>query len=190
MNAGVKVIYRNRRHNRHRHHMYNRRRNQGFAGQTANTLVGIILGGFAIRWAQKLLPANWSTGWMGAIGAAVIGVLGGGLLKRIPAMAQFGNGVMVGGLLVATIDIADQMSFQLPFMLSPGGTPVVTPSGGMGLLTSSNFFVPQVNLPGSMASFVAPAAIPAPVVVPAAGSKLSGLGYPGLRTVRRVGRMR
>jgi hypothetical protein len=29
---------------------------------------------------------------------------------------------------------------------------------GLGLLTSSNFYVPQVNLPGSMASFVTPPA--------------------------------
>jgi hypothetical protein len=29
--------------------------------------------------------------------------------------------------------------------------------GGLGLITSSNFFMPQVNLPGSMASFVTPA---------------------------------
>ena len=26
--------------------------------------------------------------------------------------------------------------------------------GGLGLISSSNFYVPQVNLPGSMASFV------------------------------------
>jgi hypothetical protein len=32
--------------------------------------------------------------------------------------------------------------------------------GGLGLITSSNFYVPQVNLPGSMATFVLPAAIP------------------------------
>ena len=30
---------------------------------------------------------------------------------------------------------------------------------GLGLITSSNFYVPQANLPGSMASFVTPAAI-------------------------------
>jgi hypothetical protein len=33
-------------------------------------------------------------------------------------------------------------------------------SGGMGLITGSNFYVPQVNLSGSMASFYLPAAIP------------------------------
>ena len=36
---------------------------------------------------------------------------------------------------------------------------------GLGLITSSNFYVPQVNLPASMASFVTPAGIPV-VAVP------------------------
>jgi hypothetical protein len=46
---------------------------------------------------------------------------------------------------------------------------------GLGLLTSSNFFVPQVNVPGSMASFVLPATIPIPAVAHAA-AKSGGLG--------------
>ena len=37
---------------------------------------------------------------------------------------------------------------------------------GLGLITTSNFFVPQVNLPGSMAAFVPPAAVVSPVAVP------------------------
>jgi hypothetical protein len=36
----------------------------------------------------------------------------------------------------------------------------------LGLITGSSFFVPQVNLPGSMASFVVPAAVVSPVPVP------------------------
>jgi len=46
---------------------------------------------------------------------------------------------------------------------------------GLGLITSSNFFVPQVNLPGSMASFVTPAAIPISAIA-AKGGK-TGLGW-------------
>ena len=34
--------------------------------------------------------------------------------------------------------------------------------GGLGILTSSSFFVPQVNVPGSMATFVTPSMIPVP----------------------------
>ena len=45
---------------------------------------------------------------------------------------------------------------------------------GMGLITGSNFFTPQVNLPGSMASFVLPAAVPAHLA--AANGGTAGLG--------------
>lgn len=47
---------------------------------------------------------------------------------------------------------------------------------GLGLITSSNFYIPQVNLPGSMASFVLPAGIPASLAQPAAVRKSSGSG--------------
>jgi hypothetical protein len=48
---------------------------------------------------------------------------------------------------------------------------------GLGLITSSNFYVPQVNLPGNMASFVTPAGIP---IVSVSGSALHGLPRAGL----------
>jgi hypothetical protein len=38
----------------------------------------------------------------------------------------------------------------------------------LGVISSSSFFVPQVNLPGSMASFVWPAAIPILMTIPSA----------------------
>jgi hypothetical protein len=49
--------------------------------------------------------------------------------------------------------------------------------GGLGLISTSNFYVPQVNLPGSMAAFVRPAAIPS-FVDPAAPNAIPkhGLG--------------
>lgn len=47
---------------------------------------------------------------------------------------------------------------------------MLTGRTGFGLITSSNFFVPQVNLPGSMVTFVRPAGIPVPI------GKRSGLG--------------
>jgi hypothetical protein len=48
--------------------------------------------------------------------------------------------------------------------------------GGLGLITSSNFFVPQVNQPGSMASFVLPAAVPVAPAQAANGNATRGLG--------------
>jgi hypothetical protein len=49
-------------------------------------------------------------------------------------------------------------------------------SSGLGIITSSSFWVPQVNMPGSMATFVQPAGIPAPVLVPAPTVVAKGLG--------------
>ena len=92
---------------------------------------------------------------------------------------RLGNFVTLGGLLIVGLQLAGQFipGLQLPFGLT----------SGTGLLTSSNFYVPQVNLPGSMASFVSPAGIPAPVVVPATGMRGMGAMNQGLR---RIGRLR
>jgi len=57
--------------------------------------------------------------------------------------------------------------------------------GRLGLISPSSFYVPQVNRPGSMATFVTPAGIPAAAPVPAtsmvksvnlAHARSSGLG--------------
>jgi len=180
MNPRVVVRYRNRRHNRHR---YGRRRNQGMMTGEMGRLAGILAGGTVTTLVMRALPSNLNTGFMGVIGAAVLAILQGQVVGRWNK--NFGTGMMQGGLLVALIEAMNQFfpAISLPFSVTGSGT------SGMGLLTSSNFYVPQVNVPGSMATFVAPAAIPAPVVLPA-GAGMKGLGYPGLRTVRRVGRMR
>ena len=49
--------------------------------------------------------------------------------------------------------------------------------GGFGLITSSDFFVPQVNRSGSMANFVTPVGVTAAIRVPLPAN--SG-GYSGL----------
>jgi hypothetical protein len=46
--------------------------------------------------------------------------------------------------------------------------------GGVGLISASNFYVPQVNLPGSMARFVPPAGIPIGTAWIGGSSKSSG----------------
>jgi hypothetical protein len=114
--------------------------------------------------------------------AVVAGQVAGGVLKN----KQLGNWVTIGGLLIVGLKLMGQFfpNLQLPFTATSG-------TAGMGLLTSSNFYVPQVNVPGSMATFVTPAGIPVPVAIPAAGMK--GLGaqpITGLRSMRRVGRFR
>ena len=49
---------------------------------------------------------------------------------------------------------------------------------GLGVITSSNFYVPQINLPGSMATFALPAGVPvaAPVCANRGTVPSGGLG--------------
>ena len=155
-------------------------------------VVGVLGGAAVTKVLAGFLPANFTAGFMGVVATGVIGVVQGQTIGKVMRNPRLGNWMTIGGLVMAALELAGQYFPQLalPLSITGGATPVTTTSGGMGLLTSSNFFVPQVNVPGSMATFVAPAAIPPPVVLPA---KMSGLGYsayPGLRTVRRTGRMR
>lgn len=188
MNPKVIVRYRNRRHNRHYNRGGRRRRNPDVFGQDIGPAVGIVAGmlatGAGTKALSNVLP---TTGLMAVLSTAGVGAGIGFMVSRVNR--RFGGQMILGGLVLAVWELISQYfpALTLPFGVTATATPVTTTSGGMGLLTSSNFFVPQVNIPGSMATFVAPAAIPAPVVV--SGAKMSGLGqYP--RTMRRTGRLR
>ena len=183
----VVVRYRNRRrmHNR-------RRRNQGgairnFLSGDAGKVVGILGGAMVTNIVTGFLPATWKSGIMGSVVTGVTAVVVGQVAGRALSNRSLGNWMTVGGLLIVGLQLVNQFfpTLALPFTTT-GGT------SGMGLISGSNFYVPQVNMPGSMASFVTPAGIPAPVVLPAGGS-INGLGAQpivGLRSLRRVGRMR
>ena len=56
---------------------------------------------------------------------------------------------------------------------------------GFGLITSSSFYVPQVNLPASMAAFVPPAAVVFPPS-PRGGGDARNRWNAGLNSARRV----
>ena len=174
------VRYRNRRHNRH----HRRRRNpDGLLGGNAGKVVGVLGGAAVTKILAGFLPASMATGFMGVVGTGVIAVAQCQVVGKLMRNRQLGNWMTIGGLVIAALELAGQFFPNLALPLSiTGGT------SGMGLLTSSNFYVPQVNVPGSMATFVNPASIPPPMVT--SGARMSGLGYTGLRTVRRVGRLR
>lgn len=179
-NPKVVVRYRNRR----RYNQHGRRRNQGrLLTGNMGAVVGILGGAAVTKVITSFLPANLSTGWPGYITTGLTAVITGQFAGRMFKNRQLGNWITVGGLLIVGLQLAGAFfpQLQLPFGLSTQGT------AGLGLITSSNFYVPQVNLPGSMASFVTPAGIPVPVAVPAAGMKGLGAMNQGLR---RVGRLR
>ena len=168
--------------------MHNRRRNPGFMTGTTGTIVGVLGGAAVTKVFTSFLPSNLTTGYVGmattGVTAVVVGQVAGKLLKN----PQFGKWMTIGGLLIVALEVVNQFlpQLQLPFGLSSG-------TSGLGLISSSNYYVPQVNMPGSMASFVTPAGVTAALpMVPATG--MSGIGgpqfSPGLRTMRRIGRMR
>lgn len=186
MNPKVIVRYRNRRHNRHRGR---RRRNPGLGalGPEVNMAVGTVAGLLLTTTITKTLTTSTgfipSTGIMAVLATGVVGFAQGMIVRQFNR--SLGTSMTIGGLAAAVYELLAQYfpAFTLP-------CPTTSGTSGLGLLTSSNFYVPQVNLPGSMASFVAPAAIPAPVVM--SGGKMSGLGYGSsqMRTFRRTGRLR
>lgn len=172
--------------------MNRRRRNVGgrFLTGTTGAVVGILGGAAVTKILVGVLPTTFTTGMMGYLATGVGAVVAGQLAGRMTGNRQFGNWVMIGGFLIVALELVNQFfpTLQLPFGLTSAGT------SGLGLISSSNFYVPQVNMPGSMASFVTPAGVTAAIpVVPTAGTGMHGLGAqftPGLRTMRRIGRMR
>lgn len=155
---------------------------------TTGAIVGVLGGATITKVITGFLPSNLTTGVLGMATTAVSAVVVGQVAGKVFKNPQFGRWMMVGGMLIVALEVLNQFmpTLQLPFGLSTG-------TAGMGLISSSNYYVPQVNLPGSMASFVTPAGVTAAIpVVPAAG--MHGIGgpqfTPGLRTMRRIGRMR
>lgn len=154
-------------------------------------IVGVLGGAAVTKIITGFLPATFTSGFTGYLATGVSAVVAGQLAGRMTRNRQFGNWVMIGGFLILALELMGQFfpTLQLPFGLTGGGT------SGLGLISSSNFYVPQVNMPGSMASFVTPAGITAAIpMVPTTSTGMHGLGgpqfSPGLRTMRRIGRMR
>lgn len=181
-NPHVVVRYRTRprRHNR------GRRRNQGrFLSGDAGKVVSVLGGALVTSTLTGFLPSNLTTGPVGWLTTGVAAVVGGTIVGKVSKNPALGNWFTVGGLVIVGLQIVQQFFPQLALPFTVGGTAAGT--SGMGLITGSNFYVPQVNQPGSMASFYLPAAIPTPVVAPSGGG--TGLGQ-YQRSMRRVGRLR
>lgn len=186
-NPKVVVRYRNRAR---RHNFRYRRRNPNFLAGDAGKVVGVLGGAAVTGIISNYLPSNLTQGWMGYLTTSVVAVVLGQVAGKAMRNSAVGTYVTVGGLLIVGLKILQQFmpQLQLPFTLA-------STSAGTGLITGSNFYVPQVNVPGSMATFVTPAGITGaiPVAAPVAATGMHGLGAQplvGLRSIRRVGRFR
>lgn len=187
-NPKVVVRYRNRAR---RHNYGRRRRNPDFLTGDAGKVVGVLGGAAVTGIITGYLPANLTTGWMGYLSTAVVAGVLGQVAGKVTKNKSLGNWMTVGGLLIVGMKVLQDVmpNLQLPFTL-PGAS---AGTAGMGMITSSNFYTPQVNMPGSMASFVTPAGVTAAIPVIPTAAALHGLGqqyHPGFRSMRRVGRLR
>lgn len=168
---------------RHRRVNRGRRRNPGgiFSG-TAGRIAGVI-GGIAVtKMLNTFIPSSFSTGIVGNIATAVIAVAQGKLIGKVSKNTSLGDDFMVGGLAYAVASFLNQM---FPSIGSYTGI------SGMGLIGGSQFYVPQVNLPGNMGAFVpvGAAMAPAPVMTGQQGGWTGGQQGVGAMRRRRVGRL-
>lgn len=150
---------------------YHRRRNPGLLSGGAGKIVGIIGGAAVTALLSKFIPGSLNNGFMGYVSKGIVAVLQGKLVGKMSGSRALGQDFMYGGLAYVALGVlSDMFGLNLPgFGLR-----------GMGLIAPSNFYVPQVNAPGSMGSFIRPSAVPSAYVPPAGG----------MGNVRRGGRVR
>ncbi len=162
---------------RRRHTNVRRRRsygrNPGMLGGTAGRVLGVVGGVAVTKLLCGFLPASLNTGILGYISTAAIAVLQGKLVGKFSKSSTLGNDMMVGGLAYLTAKILNDF---FPAIGSYTGI------SGMGLIGGSSFYNPQVNMNGSMGTFVLPSAVSGAVMAAAPANA-------GVRGLRRTGRL-
>ena len=175
MNPG-KVVYRYRKARHHRRRG-NPSRSRMLGG--VGNITGILAGAAVTHIGLGMLPASLTTGFIGYVTTAAVAMVQGKVVGGVLKNRALGNKMVTGGLVYLGLkvisDLFPSISSYLPFSLR-----------GMGLIAPSSFYVPQVNMAGSMGRFVAPAALPVPV---AAGMKGINTPYPFSHNTRRTGRV-
>jgi hypothetical protein len=176
-NPSTKVVYRYRKH---ASRMNYRRRNPVRLGGIGK-IGGILAGAGVTFFVDKMLPASLTSGFIGYVTTAAVAMLQGKVIGGVIKNRAFGNDMVTGGFIYLAVkvvgDLFPSLGAYLPFSLK-----------GMGIIGASSFYQPQVNMPGSMASFVRPSAIPMMVAAPAS---LKGINspYPFSHNQRRTGRL-
>lgn len=188
-----KRVYRRRRRSaqqnpgvvRYRRHAarrsYRRRHNPGRVGGGGMVKFAGWLGGATLTHvAVNMLPATLTTGFIGYITTAIVAVAQGKVVGGVTKNRALGNAMTTGGLFYVGLkvigDLFPSVGSYLPFGLK-----------GMGIIGPSNFYVPQVNMPSSMSTFVPPAGLP--VAVPVSTTMRGISGNTGFAPSRRQGRL-
>ena len=171
---------------KHTRRVYHRRRNRRNPSK-ASVMSGVgkfggVLGGAALtHLVNGMLPATLTTGVIGYVTTALVATMQGKLVGSLLKKPALGKAMATGGYfylgLKVIADFFPSVGQYLPFGLK-----------GMGIITPSNFYVPQVPVNGSMANFIAPAALPAAIPVAAGMRGINPTNM--LSATRRTGRMR
>lgn len=183
-----RTSYHRRRRNpvsyrKHTRRVYHRRRNPSKASVMSGVgKFGGVLGGAALtHLVNGMLPATLTTGVIGYVTTALVATMQGKLVGSLLKKPALGKAMTTGGYfylgLKVIADFFPSVGQYLPFGLK-----------GMGIITPSNFYVPQVPVNGSMANFIAPAALPAAIPVAAGMRGINPTNM--LSATRRTGRMR
>ena len=158
---------------RRRH--YGRRRNPGMLTGTAGRVLGVV-GGLAVtKILMGFVPSSFSGGVLGYLATGVVAVAQGKLVGKLSKNSTLGNDFMVGGLAYLAAKVLND------FFPSLGG---YTGISGMGLIGGGSFYNPQVNVNGSMGSFLVPGAVTSAMNTFAAAPATASLGR-----LRRTGRI-
>lgn len=176
-NPGVRHY---RRHRVSRRRM-GRRRNPSFLSGMSGQVLGVVGGATVTKFITGMLPASLNTGFVGYISTAVVAFLQGNLIGKVSRNAALGKDMVVGGVTYLVLRIVQD------FFPSLGGTLGLS---GMGLIAPSSFYVPQVNVRGSMSRFLVPPGVPTMVVAKTGMHGISrGAMGGGRMGLRRMGRM-
>lgn len=151
------------------------RRNPGMLSGTLGRVVG-VLGGLAMtKLLSGFLPGMFQSGPLGYLAVGAVAITQGKLAGKFAKSPALGNDMVIGGLAYLAAKVLND--FFPAF-----GT--YTGISGMGMIGPSSFYTPQVNQPGSMGSFVLPAATNGAMAAMAASAPKTGMGV-----LRRTGRV-
>lgn len=138
------------------------RRNPGMmSGLTTGLLgkaVGLIGGMLGARYLTQLVLGGNNTGYVGYAGNVAASVILGMVAGKATKSKDLGNMVMIGGIASTILRVVSEKTSYGSFIQTSLSGAGKGGDVGIGIITDSSFFNPQVAQPGSMTSFITPAA--------------------------------
>lgn len=139
-----------------------RRRNSGMmSGLSSGTLgqaIGFISGMLGARYLTQLVLGGNNTGYVGYAGNVAASVILGMVAGKATKNKNLGHTVMIGGIASTILRVVSEKTSYGSFIQTSLSGAGKGGDVGIGIITDSSFFNPQVAQPGSMTQFITPAA--------------------------------